>query len=66
MIYTRRVFQENQAKLFFILLIVFIFFKYYLMLQYHSEDDKMGKRNKLKTQKVLMQKGKDFRVNIPQ
>ena len=66
MIYTREVFKENQARLFFLFIILFFACKYYLLSQYSEADNMMAKRNEIRTTNVLLGRRKDKLNSIPE
>jgi hypothetical protein len=48
MIYTRKVFANNETQIFFFFIISFLILKFYLLMQYDDKLDTMGARNKRK------------------
>jgi len=48
MIYTRKVFDNNETQIFFFFILSFMILKFYLLMQYDDKLDSMGARNKLK------------------
>lgn len=66
MIYTRNVYPQYQAKIFFLFVIIFFAIKYFLLAQYSSGTDIMEKRNEIKTNDVLMGRRQEQLSNIPE
>lgn len=66
MVYTRNVFDQHQAKIFFLFIIIFFAIKYFLLAQYNSGLDIMAKRNDIKTSDVLMGRRQEQFSNIPE
>jgi len=64
-IYTRNVFPEYQAKIFFLFIVIFFAIKYFLLAQYNTGLDIMVKRNEIKTNDVLMGRRQEQFSNIP-
>lgn len=66
MIYTRNVYPQYQAKIFFLFVIIFFAIKYFLLAQYSSGTDIMEKRNEIKTNDVLLGRRQEQLSNIPE
>lgn len=64
--YTRSAFVENQAKLFFLFVIIMLGVKYFMLAQYTSGVDIMAKRNEIKTSDIIKNRRKDQFENIPE
>lgn len=59
LIYTRKVFPNQQAKLFFFFIILSFAIKYFMLAQYSSGTDVMAKRNEIKTTDILKNRRRD-------
>ena len=66
MTYTRNVFPQYQAKIFFLFITIFFAIKYFLLAQYTTSDNVMSKRNEIKTNDVLMGRRQELFANIPE
>lgn len=66
MIYTREVFKDDEAKLFFLFIIICFGVKFFILAQYSSLTDVMAKRNDLKVSDILKNRRRDQFDNIPE
>ena len=66
MVYTRDTFPENQAKNFFLFIIILLAVKYFMLAQYTSGTDIMAKRNDIKINDILKNRRRDQFENIPE
>jgi len=66
MIYTRVVFPNHQAKLFFFFIIAAFAIKSFMLAQYSSGTDIMAKRNEIKITDILKNRRRDQFDNIPE
>ena len=59
LIYTRNTYPNDQAKMFFHIIIIMFAVKYFMLAQYSSGTDTMAKRNENKTMDILKNRRRD-------